>query len=197
MSRERDKRDMQIVASNRKPGRPKGSKNRPKDIVLSEQLLKTSKKKDSVGPGRPRGSKNKSGSKKSFRKPAKISYAKLYMNATGGARGSGTILELLTILENAITKHWTDKRVIEFFGNGHDNNQADDVENACHIYMSSKGRLVSDRNTLSVCVLFPGLKLSAKFLEHYIHSSTDLLTYGDFVTQTRTRLQKRARALLI
>ncbi len=189
-----EERKMLIHASTRKPGRPKGSKNRPREIISPESLM-PHKKSTRKKAGRPRGSKNKDGSKKSFRKPSKVSYAKLYMNATGGARGSGTILELLTILETTVTKTWTNKRIIAFFKDGNDD-LADELENKCHIYMSSKGRLVSDNHSLSTCVLFPGLNLSGKFLEHYIHSSTDALTYGDFVTQTRIRLQKRALALL-
>jgi hypothetical protein len=136
------------------------------------------------------------GSKKSFRKPAKMSYAKLYMDATGGATGSGNILELLRILETSVRKGWTDDKIMDVFGDGEDDELADELENDCHVCMSSKGRLVSDHNnTLSTCMLFPGVKLSVKFLDHYIHTHTDTLSYGDFVTATRQRLQRRARAL--
>ena len=185
---------MPQTISRRKPGRPKGSKNRSIEKQVTESLMKKAAIK---ATGRPRGSKNKNGYKRSFRKPAKVSYAKLYMNATGGAQGSGTILELLTLLENVVTKTWTDARVQEYFGDGKNHAQADKIENACHIYISSKGRLVAgEDDVLSTCVLFPKIGLSTRFLDHYIHSSADTMTYGDFVVQTSLRLQKRAAALL-
>jgi len=185
---------MPKIISRRNPGRPKGSKNRSFEQRVKESVHKKSSIKSS---GRPRGSKNQHGYNRSFRKPAKVSYAKLYMNATGGAQGSGTILELLTLLENVVTKTWTDARVEEYFDDGRNTQQTEEVENACHIYISSKGRLVAgDNDVLSKCVLFPGIGLSTKFLDHYIHSAADTMTYGDFVTQTCLRLKRRASALL-
>ena len=175
----------------RRPGRPPGSKNKSFEQRVKESLEKKSFKK----AGRPRGAKNKHGYKRSFRKPAKVSFAKLYMNATGGAAGSGNILELLAILENSIAKGWTDDRVQKYFKDGNDR-QADTIENTCHVYMSSKGRLVSaDDDVLEKCVMFPGVKLSSAFLDHYIHTPADVMTYGDFVVQSRVRLQRRASDL--
>ncbi len=180
----------------RKPGRPRGSKNR-----LVEERERQQVKKQSVEKtlGRPRGSRNKNDSKRSIRKPARVSYATLYMDATGGGKGSATILDLLSLLEKKVAQIWTDDHVREFFGalkNSIDD-EWEEVENTCHIYMSSKGRLVSaDDNVLSTCVLFPGIALSAAFLEHYIHTSADAMTYGDFIRQTCRRLKRRAEALL-
>ena len=45
----REKREIPILPEKRSPGRPKGSKNKPK----------TDEPKEKRGPGRPRGSKNK------------------------------------------------------------------------------------------------------------------------------------------
>jgi hypothetical protein len=179
-------------SSKRKPGRPVGSKNR----TLEEK--EQEKRKTSVhNRGRPRGSKNKKGTK--VRPPAKVSYAHLYMNATGappplGMRKNGTILDLLQLLDKVVADYWTDQRVLQVFRSGE--SSVHEIENQCHFYASSKGRLIStDNNTLSSCVLFPGVNLSSEFLDQYLHTFDDVLTYGDYVSQVTQKLERRAIAL--
>jgi hypothetical protein len=113
---------------------------------------------------------------------------------TAGAKGTGNILELLNLLTTNVQQNWTDAKVSKFFKNKSEAT-FDEMENNCHFFASSKGRLVCANNNLADCQLFPGIQLSGDFLDHYIHSFEDVLTYGDFVSQTRTALQQRAKSL--
>jgi len=170
----------------RKPGRPPGSKNKT-------TIEESQEEKQPVG--RPSGSKNKKGTKPPPKPTGKLSYADLYMNATGAAKGSGTILELLALLE-ASQKQWTDERILQYFSKDDFEDSVCEMENSCHVYSSSKGRLIAESNTLPSCKLFPGVELSSKFLDHYIHTFDDVLSYGDFVSKTCQTLQMRAKKLL-
>jgi len=175
------------VVQKRGPGRPRGSKNR------SKTSHHTSPERTRRPAGRPKGSRNKKGVK--IRTPSKVDAAQLYQSASGARPGQGTITDLLDILDNAVKKGWSDERILEFFGPESTEESRCDLENECHFYSSSKGRLVAENNTLSTCVLFPGVKLTEQFLLHYIHSFDDVLTYGEHIAQTSANLYRRAREL--
>ena len=171
----------------KKPGRPIGAKN--VTMHVSQVSISQEEKR---APGRPRGARNKKGVK--VKTPSQVDYADRYSDVSGAPPGSRTVLDLMDILEHSVQTYWTDERVMDFFGS-HSTRDPEELENKCHFYASSKGRLISEHNSLSECELFPNVALSAHYLDQFIHTFDDVATYGEFVRDTRAYLQRRAQAL--
>lgn len=143
-------------------------------------------------PGRPPGSKNKAPLKQREVILKSNSFEAQNQQLFTPTPGLGSYLELEMMLQQAVDAHWTDENVLDAFAN---DDLATMMEDKCHVYSSSKGRVVVDDGTLPQCGLFPGVNLSAEFLAHYLHNYTDIESYGHFVALTTHRLRDRARKL--
>lgn len=142
-------------------------------------------------PGRPVGARNKNPLKRREVVLGPNSF-EVRMPQQAFATGLGTYLQLESLLKANLDSYWTDERVLEFFATDED---AESMENKCHFYSSTKGRLVVDDGSLEQCGLFPGVHLSSEFLSRYLHNYTDVANYGFFVSQTAQTLRQRARNL--
>lgn len=144
-------------------------------------------------PGRPVGAKNKAPLKQREVVLSKNSFEARNPHLLAPPTGLGSWVELQMILQQSIDKHWTDELVVASFST---DDLTSSIENQCHFYSSSKGRVVVDDGSLTQCGLFPGVSLSADFLTHYLHNYTDVENYGHFVALTTQRLRDRARKLI-
>ena len=167
------------------------------DFFCSDpNITKEEKKKENMSdtkrkPGRPAGARNKNPLKQREVALGPNSF-EVRMPQQAVASGLGTYLQLESLLTAKIDSYWTDERVIEFFAT---DESTESMENKCHFYSSSKGRLVVDDGSLEQCGLFPGVHLSSDFLSKYLHNYTDVANYGFFVSQTAQTLRQRARVL--
>jgi len=143
-------------------------------------------------PGRPPGSRNKGPLKQRYVELDDQSFEVRVLPTLESSTGLGTYLQLENILNEKLTAYWTDERILQYFP---DDETAENMENACHIYSSSKGKMVIDDGSLSKCSLFPGISISVSFLENYLHNYDDVANYGDFIHATTQRLRHRARLL--
>lgn len=143
-------------------------------------------------PGRPPGAKNKSLPKQREVTLKPDSFEVRYSSMLSPQNGLGTYTQLEEMLQKSLDENWTDDKVLAVFSN---DEETTNIENQCHFYSSSKGRVVIDDGSLSNCGLFPGITLSAEFLSHYLHTYTDVENYGYFVGITVRRLRDRARKL--
>lgn len=143
-------------------------------------------------PGRPRGAKNKNPLKQREVVLGPNSYEVRMAPPQISATGLGSYLQLEAILQKKIDEYWTDEKLLQFFAT---DEQATDMEDKCHFYSSSKGRLVVDDGSLSHCGLFPGIEMSSNFLSQYLHNYTDVANYGSFVATTAQTLRQRARLI--
>ena len=143
-------------------------------------------------PGRPPGSKNKGPLVGRTVVLGENSYEVRGAPRETSSTGLGGFLQLEAMLRAKVDEYWTDARVLEFFAS---DDEATAMEDKCHFYSSSKGRLVVDDGSLSSCGLFPGIELSSTFLSQYLHNYTDVANYGSFVAITAQTLRHRARML--
>lgn len=130
-----------------------------------------------------------------MRPPSKIDFVEHYKHQFGARHGQGTIVDLLDILDDAIRTGWTNERTLQYFGSQTTAESQEELENNCHFYASSKGRIIAEGHNLRKCKMFPGVKLSTDFLDQYIHTLDDFATYGDYVTRVVSHLRKRAQRL--
>ena len=142
-------------------------------------------------PGRPPGARNKNPLKQRDVVLGPNSYEVRAAPQTS-ATGIGSFLQLEALLQQKVDEYWTDVTILQFFAT---DEQATDMEDKCHFYSSSKGRLVVDDGTLAHCGLFPGIDMSSAFLSQYLHNYTDVANYGSFVATTAQKLRQRARLI--
>lgn len=144
-------------------------------------------------PGRPKGAKNKAPKKLREVVLHARSYEVLHNADQPPSPELGTYLQLEALLQREMTAYWTDARVLEAFAT---DDATTELEDKCHFYSSSKGRIVVDDGSLHECMLFSNnIDLSSDFLEHYLHNYDDISNYGDFVARSVADLRHRARML--
>src|SRR5690348_14009976 len=133
----------------RKPGRPVGSTNKKHTKTKTTTTATFFTKTEQRGPatsaaGRPKGSRNKKGVK--IKPPSKVDFAFQYERMNGAPAGAGTIIQLVDMLEECVRTKWTDEKILTYFGS-QSKHDPENIENQCHFYCSSKGRLVADPNS--------------------------------------------------
>lgn len=143
--------------------------------------------------GRPNGAWNKNPLKdRAPAVPLKPNSFEAVVLPSMRSRRTNKFDELLHILETSVQRYWTDERLLASFAT---NEAADDMENKCHFYSSSKGKLVVDDGNLHTCSLFPHIAFGVEFLEQYLHSYEDVANYADYIHDVSQSLRQRAREL--
>lgn len=180
--------DLFFLKKTKETKKRKNNKNNKKGMDEKQEKRK---------PGRPRGARNKNPLKQRVVVLGPNSYEARQQTSTQqhhltSATGLGTFLQLEALLTSNLKTYWTDEKVLAHFGT---DAQSDVMEDMCHFYSSSKGRLIVDDGSLQKCGLFPGIELSSDFLSRYLHNYTDVSNYGALVAHTIQTLRQRARAL--